>query len=404
MDAPRIVKASLPARLVEAMDRAIDVSPGYPDRAAFLADAVENLLADLTDVSGELPDAELSPDPLAPPAAFVDSRPAPGSWGLGGARAGVGVMASRMGGAVGRAAAVTLTEVETDVATDAARHLNPASPAAIVPDALEARLVLTAPRQDPAVAPEPCTAPDKVTWGMHNRDWPTLWVLADLAARTAEAGAPAEFHGWRNDLGERAADLAYRLNDAGSAFDYVGLPNIKAKGLKSVMRFLSLFVGDRPGTGPLFSLGLAATAEPWSKVCPEPGDRRFVGEREPILLTEAGLALLRRLDGFAPAPAPVADAHRTAWLEHLRDRVPLDFELLCAVVESIAAGHDQRKPLVAATVERLGWADVRPITAETNVAGIIGRAREWNVVARAQDRGRYLLVGDGADALRDLAR
>jgi hypothetical protein len=415
MDGSRLVKLQLPARLVEAMDWAVDLDEAYPDRSSFVADAVRNLLADL-DVGPSAADA--LPRGLEPPAdpesTLAARRLQAAPRYSGGPRPGSGLAqsarwalepaanrdhADRWDRASAREAVTpweqwmhqlrTRGPVETSEWPDAldARGMSDADPLA----ALEAELVLAVPPDGPPPLTEGrIPKPDKPTWGMHNRDWPTLWALADLARRTAELRAPVPFSPWRQALGERASELAARLEALGTRFDVSGFPAARRRGDGSTLRFLALFVGERVGVGPLFSLGLAGPAEPAADA---PGRGRSTRDFRAIALTPAGLDLLHSLAGFAPWPAPVPDGRRRAWVSHLRTWVPADFALLVAVMEEISGGHDTRTTLVDAVAIRMGW-EPGSNTAKTNVAGMIGRAREWNLVQRRQGKDRYRLVPD----------
>jgi hypothetical protein len=220
------------------------------------------------------------------------------------------------------------------------------------------------------------------TWGMHNRDFPTLWAAAHLGTAAAKAGRHLAFTDWSKDVIAAAWQLARALD--GSRFDTSGFPSNDSKPGASEGRFMRFFVGVVGGTGPLFDLGLAGSRD---------------GE---VAVTTNGLRLLRALEGFGCDPdQEVRVAWSRSFLSHLARHAPADLRFMRLVLDLVLAGNSSRTELVeAAGVQHPDWSDA---VLATNVAGYVARAREWGLMARKQEQGRYV-VNDGAmDLLEQVA-
>lgn len=219
------------------------------------------------------------------------------------------------------------------------------------------------------------------TWGMHNRDFPTLWAAAQLAAASAAAGRLLSFTDWSKDVIAAAWRLARALD--GSQFDTSGFPNNDSKPEASEGRFMRFFVGAVDGTGPLFDLGLAGCR-----------DGR-------VAVTADGLSLLRDLEGLGCDPdQEVKAAWSQSFLAHLAHHAPADVQFMRLVLNLILDGNSTRTELVeAAGDQHPDWSDA---VLSTNVAGYVARAREWGLMAKKQERRRYV-VYDGARDLLDHA-
>lgn len=219
------------------------------------------------------------------------------------------------------------------------------------------------------------------TWGMHNRDFPTLWAAAHLGAATAEAGRPLSFTDWSKDVIAAAWQLAHVLD--GSQFDTSGFPSNDSKREASEGRFMRFFVGADGGTGPLFDLGLAGSRD---------------GK---VAVTADGLSLLRDLEGFGCDPnQEVHVAWSQSFLTHLARHAPADLRFMRLVLDLILAGNSSRTELVeAAGGQRPDWSDA---VLATNVAGYVARAREWGLMAKKQAQGRYVVYDDAMELVDEV--
>jgi Arc/MetJ-type ribon-helix-helix transcriptional regulator len=337
------VKVALPEYLVEAMDRTIERS-AYPDRSAFVVDAVANLIAELE-----------AQEPTAASRGRVGSLSRPPSaapvWALSSPLAGRG------------SSTPELAEV-----TSTARP----------------PVALAGPPLDVPTAREVCPAAREPLWGMHNRDWPTLWAASELGKDTL-SGAVV-FDEWVKRLLDRALRVASWLSDL--EYDASGFPSVRrtSKRAESSARFQAFFVGIALGRGPLFDLRLAAPAG-----------------SDTVLLTAPGAQLLRDLAGLEPRRhTRVRDEWRHAFLTHLAVWVPADFAFLAEVVELLAQGVTSRDALIeAVAAAHPEW--MKTSIVATNIAGFVARGREWNLIESRQKDRRYVLVPDAREALEDAA-
>ena len=349
MEPRRVVKVALPAKLVAAMDEAVEADPGY-DRSTFVADAVEAFLVELRHVGPEpsAMRAESEPAPAAdqrlhsylstapsedmtPGLAALTSLPAPEEWGDD------------------RAAGMPTPEI-----------------------------TVVGPAADTPTVPFVVSKETEPTWGMHNRDWPTLWAasqLGDLSRR-----GPVDFGDWVDRLAHDAYAMTQQYHDPD--LDFSGLPTDRNRKLeRSLGRFRGFFVGAAPGDGPMFSLGLAGPAR----------------ESGTVLLTAPGADLLRTLEGLEPRKTRMRDDWRAAYLAHLAAWVPLDFAFLRSVIELLFEGRTRRMDLLESMAEQHPeWSET---FVATNVAGFVARGREWNLVEPSQEKGQYKLVSDAIEAL-----
>ncbi len=338
----RLVKVAMPAKLVQSMDRVITSSSAYNSRQDFIADAVANLLADIevaSEVGGSADHrqtvdtsiwsrSEREPEPLD-----IEAE---------------------------NGAHQRLTSAE---------GLELASIPALPPD-----LQLSAEPEDSGSLETP-------TWGLHNRDWPTLWSAALLGK--ASATGPVQYTEW---LAETAR-LAWQLTDAvGDELDLSGFPSNREKVERSEGRFIEFFVGPGVGRGPLFEFGLACGV----------GDGR-------VLLTPDGFSLLRQLEGMRPTTEePPPSRWRRAFFEHLAKNRPPDLAMLIEVVDLISIGRSTRMELnEALQVRHPDWSDTN---AATNAAGYVARAREWGLLERKQINHQYVIRSEALADIEEVAR
>lgn len=347
----RLVKLALPSDLVSDMDDYINGTSSYSGRQDFVADAIANLLADLEVTSSEQ-GAE------SPRSDTIDVGPLGDQQG---SNAGVTGRGQRSHERVRREdSEVELYPIEPMSSAAALALTGIAFPTDGV--------LLTAPRS---------VVPLEPTWGIHNRDYPTLWA-AGLLSVELEEKETVSYHSWLADT----TRIAWRIADAlrTSDLDLSGFPMNRAKAEKSEARFVRFFLGDDAGQGPLFDLGLAA-----------------VTEDDQVALTSAGSDLLSRIKDWSPRlDAHPGDRIASAFLDHLAAWVPADFDFLHKIIVLIDSGISERNLLVSTISE--AYNDWPGQVAGTNVAGFVGRARQWGLIERRQERRQYLLA-PGARAL-----
>lgn len=343
------MKVLVPPKLVARVDAFINASPTYADRSQVTVDALESFLAEVAADAGEVRQLALAVQEAAPD----------GDHGT----------------------------TTTHLAAASAAMAEPLEPSV-------ARSLLTLRGPSRPVEPLPATAagdPAAVTWGMHNRDFPTLWACRHLLSSAESNLGPVDLAEWTTNVASAASYIGDGLREDES-WDLSGFPTSSAKsGTNRVHgRFLAFFAADPGGAGPLLDFGLAGlTDEPRPRIGP----------------TAAALDVLAGLDGFAPyRGGAMDDEQRTVWINHLRIYRPGDLGLLGDVVTAITGGIDRREDLVGAVVAanpaRSAWSAT---TAATNVNGAIGRLREMGLLAHRQTKGRYVLVGDDGWAAAELA-
>src|SRR5207248_1277326 len=127
-------------------------------------------------------------------------------------------------------------------------------------------LVLTAPATAPTF--EAVEGQDKL-YGLHNRDFPTLWALSVLAHMGASGSPPT----W-SDFVTRALEQAWivgayleqqdRQRSRGLVKSAIGFPTNPDKRESAESRFIEHMLGtirDGRTRGPLFALGLAGVRQ-----------------------------------------------------------------------------------------------------------------------------------------------
>lgn len=321
----RLIKILLPPHLVGAMDDVIAASGVYADRSEFIADAVDGHLAELR--AHEMIGYQSTVGRLETRSTWgTDDQPVPESQGI----------------------VAAIPPVSNDTPT------------------LEAN-------GGPLAGP---------TWGMHNRDFPTLWALTHLIRITRLTGEPVPFSDWIPQVVADAWDLGRRLPT--DRFDVSGFPTNAAKREASESRFMRFFVGDAPGSGPLFDLGLTAND----------GEGR-------IAATRAGLALLSEVVGFScERGRGIPSKWTRAYLRHLERYAPADLAFLLEILQRIRDGDADRSALVEATSnEHPDWSSS---VVDTNIAGFVARAREWGLLLPRQRKGRYVLEDEGIAVLEEV--
>ena len=165
------------------------------------------------------------------------------------------------------------------------------------------------------------------TFGMHNRDYPTLWAADSIGRLTATAGQllpwpkltePIIDDAWRFAEGLQTADLD-RPRGAKVA---AGFPTNHKKRDAVAARFREHFLGlvDKRGPrGPMFTFGIAGV---------EDGDR--------VALTDAGVALLTSLHAAdAGKGPPFSEKAWEAFAAHLASHAPAELEMWRRVRRSL---------------------------------------------------------------------
>lgn len=332
----RLVKLLLPTDLVREMDHTILASAGgYQDRNEFVTEAIRDRLTEEAALLGAVAEAEMPKRVAEAPDVFEAGPP------------------------------TAMYEVR-------AREPIPTTP--------------RAPGDQVYLGDwhrgETCTVParptDLVNFGLHNRDFPTLWALNRLATMTSRE--PVTWDQFIAFTREESAGVGerLRLSDLSQATAIpigIGFPKPGPKREQSLDRFIAAMIGSKGrADGPIFALALAGFAD---------------DARETVAPTDAGLAALgdmvdRGLGTVLPQPQPVLER----WWQYLSEWAPTERAAWHKVLTVVAENPD-RDELVSRFPE---W---RGHTATTNTVGFISRSREWGLVPPQMFEGRYQLTDLG---------
>jgi hypothetical protein len=324
--------------LIRDLDRALVArAGGYTTRAEFITDAVRDRLLEL-----QFEPAPAEPSDASRSAALADRRPA-------------------------------LNVVQpSDEPHDA-----PAGPR------LE-DTVLAAPARGFSLDGE-AIVQDAPLFGLHNRDFASLWALHELAAITEKKAEPLASA--LDRVTDRAWEFSARLRpfDVGAELKLTSLfPTNRSKAQSASGQFRAFAIGTVRQTagqlhadGPLFG---------WRAVQAQDAD----GVIE-IGLTDPGWELLGSIDGISLRLPHGFDLTRR-FLDYLATHAPADLEGF--VVGLCGAGERmQRGQLIDAyRAAYPTWTDTQ---ASTNAAGYVARGREWGLIESKLVDRRYRLTADG---------
>jgi Arc/MetJ-type ribon-helix-helix transcriptional regulator len=339
MSDERIVKAPIPLQLIRQMDDLlVSGIGGYESRAHFIRDAIESFILELT-----------YPEAPQEPSRIPDQR-------------------SRSE-AVGSTTSSNLSTPDFE------------------------QTVLTAPTEA-AVPFEEGTAsvPEAPLFGLHNRDYPSLWLASKLCRATARG--PVSFDAFLDEATEEAWTFALPfLNATSNGLKAAALfpANVrKRQSSEQAFRTFAFGVvnmsrsGDLVATGPLFQWRICA-AKSSSK-----------GKPVSVGITAAGIELLRSLHGLSMR-VPHEQHHADRFFGYLAANAPDDWRALVRLLR-IVADRPNRSALVAAFHRKYPmWS---PIHAATNAAGYVARGREWGLIEAKLANGCYELTGYGASYVR----
>jgi hypothetical protein len=339
----RIMRIRLPVALIREMDAAIIKGVGgYTTRTEFIIDAIQERVLDLT-----VPREEDG----GPPPGYTtrEVRPQPGD-----------------------AAELSegLESASADISVTALPPLTQGS-------AIQASEEFSQPEGRPL-------------FGLHNRDYPSLWALSRLADLTTNG--PIEVEAYYTEVCEQAWKFGELLLDVerqiGGKWTAL-FPTNREKKKAAEAGFRTFAIGGyRRGpngvlftSGPLFEWRVADFAA-------VDGPELLVG------VTPAGWALLEAIAGMTieePRPVDVSEP----FLAHLARHAPADWSGFVAIIRAVGAGGGTRQDVLDHVAKT--WPDWTPSEVSTNAAGYIARAREWGLVEPKQTKSRYHLTSLGLD-------
>lgn len=230
-------------------------------------------------------------------------------------------------------------------------------------------------------------------FGLHNRDFPSLWALAFLAERAVEEPVPLE--DFLCDVTREAWNLGQHLKvlEAKSGKKCTAIfPTNMEKRKQAEVGFRSFAVGDcrQEGSrfqtfGPLFQ---------WQAI----GLLLKPGCSEPLLgITESGWELLEQVHGIS-----LEEPHRRdqaeIFLDHLATNSPGDLMGFVQVVHAVGLGGTSRSALLGHFENN--WPRWTANEVSTNSAGYIARAREWGLLEPKQKKSLYQLTEFGSQWLQ----
>jgi hypothetical protein len=230
---------------------------------------------------------------------------------------------------------------------------------------------------------------DEPLFGVHNRDYPSLWAAQELCEWAGDAPLPlSKFHArikeaaleYRASLEHLEEELGVRLTalfpspggSAGEAFRTYAVGNATRSAH-----------GVRMG-GPLYAWGLARV---WEE-----------GRRLVIAPTADCYELLAALEGMTVMP-PHEEKHAWAFWTHVRRNAPRDFSGLQTLLRTSAA-EPSRKRLEAAFADLVDAPSAN--TVRSVAQGYVSRAREWDLLEPDLRNGQYVLTDLGERLLTEL--
>jgi hypothetical protein len=236
---------------------------------------------------------------------------------------------------------------------------------------------------------------DEPLLGLHNRDWPSLWALAQLARVAFDGPVPL-----RQFLAH-VTSRAWELGDALSKSTLCStekltalLPTNQSKPQSAEDAFRAFAIASiarRPDsdgrytvTGPLPSWRAIGLTE-------NPDDGLLVG------VTDAGWDLLELVKGLSPA-TPHTQQTAEAFLAYLKRHAPTDWWGFAQMLQTVRA-RPLRLEYIDSFRRARQWTES---VAVSTAQGYLARAREWGLVKSKMINGRYELTGFG-DSMANLA-
>lgn len=234
--------------------------------------------------------------------------------------------------------------------------------------------------------------PDGVAlFGLHNRDYPSLWALANLAVAAGDQPVPIETYYTQvlQDAWEFGDLLLALEKQSGPKYTALFPTNFEKKKAAEAA-FRTFAIGDcRTDSrqvltthGPLFEWRAAAVKE-------SPNGLQ-------IGVTSAGWDLLAAIDGITvgePHPPSIA----CPFFDHLAKQSDPDWTGFVELLRAIGSEGANRQKVLKHFAEV--WSEWTKNEVSTNAAGYVARAREWGLLEPKQTEGRYRLTQLGLEQL-----
>jgi hypothetical protein len=227
-------------------------------------------------------------------------------------------------------------------------------------------------------------------FGMHNRDYPSIWSLSVLA-RLVRSG-PLQVGEAFREVTKQAWQYADKLTILGRKPERkltALFPTNKDKPQSAEEGFKAFAIGSY--TDPKKTIRVSGPLFQWKAITilVKGGDAR-------VGVTEEGYALLEGMEGLS-LETPHERQQAESFFNHLQRYCQEDwwgFELLLA---SIGSGMSRQDLAGIFGKARQDWNDSKTAT---SVSGYVARSREWGLLQYGQVDGKYVLAPFGTQ-MRD---
>lgn len=377
----RLIRVLLPASLMREVDELVlSGRGGYGSRQEFLFDAVQNQLLEVKHgpteagqlhIDRNLESLETGQDihPLEKSAQQDRGRSSNGSTSV--------------------------------TSTDAEQSETPAVPPALGGAPIEpltevSQTALVAPPRGAVAETGVARLRKEPLFGLHNRDYPSIWVAQLLAQLSQDQPMPmpafieeATRQAWRYahsllDLETQTKIKLTALFPTNTAKPQSAEAGFRAFAIGTIARKQNAD-GSFDTSGPLFAWQLCQLVKPNGTLH--------------IALTEAGWELLEALDGLT-LEWPHESEFAERFFDHLRRHAPWDwagFEQVLGAISELPTRDELVESFIRWQPE---WSET---VANTNSAGFVARGREWGLIAPKLDERRYALTKLGRAVLEERA-
>ena len=357
----RLVRVLAPGALLREVDGIVRQGRGgYQTRQEFFLDAIENQILEVTYSGAENGQRRLPVDQL--PAADSATR----------ARTGPGDVPQENGGQVAEP---------------------PAPPALANGDSIQlltdfSETELHPPSSGPTMNGGLGVATDEPLFGLHNRDYPSLWAAQQLAVQTQEGFVPLRDFveatltaAWRfaaslEDLDQKASTKLTALFPKNRAKPQSAEESFKAFAIGALAK-KPLADGKLKGSGPLYTWGVAQVQQS--------DDVLAIGP------TEAGYELLEQLAGIS-LRLPHEEHFANRFLDFLAEHASADAAGFDLLLEVVPEGLTRTELAGRFKDWQPKWSDTE---ANTYAAAYVARAREWGLLEEKLVDRRYALTEFG---------
>lgn len=264
--------------------------------------------------------------------------------------------------------------------------------AAQLPQALDwSQTALHPPTEMTVIKDGEATVPDEPLFGLHNRDYPSLWIAAELAA--ASASGPVHLDAFMSRTIQRAWAFA-------EPYAAAGTPGLKPAALFPANRekkqaseqAFRMFAFGTITRSKEAGLRASGALFQW-RVCQAVTDDKAIR----VGLTDAGVALLRSLAGIS-MELPHERRLGTAFIAHLRQHGRSDLAALISVLRVVETRPTRSELFARVHGLYPKWTKVQ---AATNAAGYVARGREWGLIEPRMRETRYTITAFGTEVLEE---